>query len=402
MKSLAKRILMVLEEPFPPDNRVENEIKILNEIGFEIHIVCLRKKGQNPKEVYNQNNLIFRIDMPNWIYKSSIAFFQIPVYYLYWHFKITSFIRNNDYHIVHIHDLRLAKLGLHLKEKFNLKFVLDLHENYPDMLKESEHIKKRVPRLFFNYEKWLKYEKKMVYSADMIITVVDEMKFRIAKKIENKEKICVYQNVPDLQRFENLKKQEISNFHLEKNKINLLYVGAINKPRGLDTIAEALSISDLLKEKLRVIVVGNGSYKGEFRNYINRLGLIESFIFFEHQKMNQVLKFMEMSDIGIIPHFRSPQNDCSSPNKLFQYMFSKLPVIVSNCSSLERIVLENECGYVFQEKNAEDLASKLEEMIKSLDLSKIKGCNGNLAVVREFNTFHEGEKLKNAYFRAIN
>jgi glycosyltransferase involved in cell wall biosynthesis len=176
-----------------------------------------------------------------------------------------------------------------------------------------------------------------------------------------------------------------------------LYVGAINKPRGLDTIAEALSISNLAKEKIIVYVVGAGSYRASFEGYIKELGLSDLFKFYGHQNMSTILKIMQLSDIGIIPHFRSPQNDCSSPNKLFQYMYAELPVVVSNCVSLERVVSENECGYVFEEKNAESLALQLEEIILNSEIAKQKGIAGKSLVINRFNTFHEGENLKNYY-----
>ena len=36
--------------------------------------------------------------------------------------------------VVHTHDLPMAPFGLILKLFFRIKFVLDLHENYPDAL----------------------------------------------------------------------------------------------------------------------------------------------------------------------------------------------------------------------------------------------------------------------------
>ncbi len=392
---------MILEESFPPDNRVENEIKILNEIGYVVTVVCLQSKNQKKSEFFLEKNLIHRFQMPKWIYKSSIVFFQFPIYYWYWYFKIVPIIKRNHFTAVHIHDLRLARLGHFLKKRFELKFILDLHENYPDMLKESEHIKKFLAKIFFNYDRWKKYERQMVSSADLVITVVEEMKNRISKGLNYDTKICVYQNVPDLERFKLLELQNTVEIEKNEGEIILLYVGAINKPRGLDTIAEALMISNLANEKIKVYVVGDGSYKDSFQDYIKKLGLSKLFKFYGHQNMSTILKIMKLSDVGIIPHFRSPQNDCSSPNKLFQYMYAQLPVVVSNCISLERVVLENECGYVFEEKNAESLAHKLEEIILNPEIAKRKGILGHSSVINSFNTFNEGEYFKKAYFNLI-
>jgi glycosyltransferase involved in cell wall biosynthesis len=117
--------------------------------------------------------------------------------------------------------------------------------------------------------------------------------------------------------------------------------------------------------------------------------------------MSDVISIMKKSDIGIIPHFRSPQNDCSSPNKLFHYMYASLPVIVSNCSSLERIILQNDCGYVFEDKNKFQLAKILDEIIENLEFSKEKGRNGKRAVLDRYNTKKEGENLKKIYWESL-
>ena len=69
------KILMILENTFPPDIRVENEIHSLKKAGHEVTLAC-RSKGDDRGEnkTFDGNKItIIRKHMPKLIYKSSIA-----------------------------------------------------------------------------------------------------------------------------------------------------------------------------------------------------------------------------------------------------------------------------------------------------------------------------------------
>jgi hypothetical protein len=74
------KILMILENEFPPDERVEKEIAVLQNSGFELAIAAYTFKNKPNIEKYN-GYTIYRKKIPLLIYKSSAAGLIQPFYF---------------------------------------------------------------------------------------------------------------------------------------------------------------------------------------------------------------------------------------------------------------------------------------------------------------------------------
>ncbi|HJN05987.1 MAG TPA: hypothetical protein QF480_05180, partial [Bacteroidales bacterium] len=83
-------------------------------------------------------------------------------------------------------------------------------------------------------------------------------------------------------------------------------------------------------------------------------------------------------------HLKSEQTDNSSPNKLFQYMYFQKPVMVSDCTSLERVVNETNCGIVYKYDSPESFSKSAQSIIKS-GLLNTFGRNGRKSVLDKYN-----------------
>ena len=81
-----------------------------------------------------------------------------------------------------------------------------------------------------------------------------------------------------------------------------------------------------------------------------------------------MLEIMAESDVAIIPHLRTDNNDASSPNKLYQYMYLNKPIISSDCTSLKRIINETKTGFIYRNDSPEDLALLIEKLHKNRSL----------------------------------
>ena len=108
--------------------------------------------------------------------------------------------------------------------------------------------------------------------------------------------------------------------------------------------------------------------------------------------------YIENSQICVIPHVRSEQTDNSSPNKLFQYMYFKKPLISSDCKSLEKLILEENCGLIFKDRDSKDLANKIIKLYSNSDLRKQLGENGHNSVVSKYNWEATSEALRQIYY----
>lgn len=384
---------MILDSEFPPDIRVENEIQQIQKLGYDISIACLTFKNKSEFEI--QNNLkIYRKKISSIMYKTSVGALKFPFYFNFWRNYIREILNQNEYDILHIHDLPLAKVGIDIKKEFELKVLVDLHENWPALIADAKHTNTFLGKLLSSKKQWDKYEKNILKEPDTIITVVEEMKYRISKYGVNKEKIFIVPNLLNISTFP----EESAPKH---KGINLFYGGGLNRHRGLQIAIQGIALLRNNIENIQLIIAGDGSYKEELVQLSINLGVDDIVEFKGKMAQNDLLLEMKKCDIALIPHLRSIQTDNSSPNKLYQYMYAEKPILSSNCKSLKRVIEESNTGVTYIDDNPEDFAEKLIYLLE-INKENILGKNGRKAVVEKYNWDENMEVIKKAYLSIFN
>jgi len=89
--------------------------------------------------------------------------------------------------------------------------------------------------------------------------------------------------------------------------------------------------------------------------------------------------------VCIIPHVSNEHTETTIPHKLFQYMYMRKPVVVSDCRPLQRIVTETNSGAIFKSGDEFDLARVILQLFENDLLRKQMGENGNRAVIGKYN-----------------
>jgi glycosyltransferase involved in cell wall biosynthesis len=352
------KILMVLTNEFPPDRRVHDEMISLINAGYVLHIACYTKENRPQFEILEGIN-IHRKPISNLIHKLSVAALRLPFYFSFWKKFVEKIISEYTIDAIHIHDLPLAKIGADIKRTYQIPLIVDLHENWPASLETATHTNTLAGKILSSNKQWRRYEKRILKHADAIITVVDEMKDRISNLGIKKEKIIIVSNTVEPDNFPLYKEIPDPNF------ITLFYAGGINIHRGLQVVLNAMPA--ILKEKpnVRLNIIGTGSYQIQLEKLVSDLNLKNFVNFLGWKNLNEISKFLAQSDIALIPHLKSEQTDCSSPNKLYQYIYAQKPILTSNCDSLVRIVEETKSGISYLHNSPEDFKRALFEMLDS-------------------------------------
>lgn len=384
------KILFILESEFPPDVRVENEMSALAEAGYEVHLACATRKNRAENEKFGEV-FVHRKKMSDFIYKSSVGCLKFPFYFNFWRKFIFRLCSESSYDVIHVSDLPLSKIGYEVKRKFGAKLVIDLHENWSALLKTAPHTQTLAGRLLSDNNQWVKYEKEMLPRADKIITIIDEARERIINLGIEPGKVSMVSNTINFEGLSIETKKNLSGI------LTIFYGGAINRHRGLQIVLEALRICSLNKIKINFWIVGDGSYRKNLELLSNRLGLDSQVRFFGQKPFNEMLGILAESDAAIIPHLRTDNNDASSPNKLYQYMYLNKPIISSDCTSLKRIINNTHTGFIYKNDSPEDLYHLLEKLSARPDLLEGIEGNGKKAVMEKFNWNIDKQRLLNAY-----
>lgn len=384
------KILMLLENDYEKDLRVKRAVQALYEAGFEVIVAAISLFEQFPPEK-RDNCTIYKKKISSFVYKTSVGALKIPIYFNFWRKYIREILKVHKIDVIHINDLPLSRIGIEIKNKHQAKLVIDLHENWPALLKYAPHTQTIIGRLVSSNEQWTRYEKDMLHEADLIITIVEEARDRIESLGIGTEKLCIVSNTVDTETIPSYNRKRT-----DKNFI-LFYGGGINRHRGLQIVLEAIKILKDRNVKIKLQVAGSGSFKVVLEKQAVRLGIESDVRFYGFKPFNEMLELLSEADAAIIPHLRNENNDSSSPNKLYQYMYLKIPVISSDCLSLKRILSETDAGFVYRNDSPDDLASLLEKLNSNRQLLAGKGLNGRKAVFAKYNWNFDKEHLVKAY-----
>lgn len=384
------KILMILESEFPPDVRVENEILALTDAGHEVHLACTTRKNRPESEKFGKA-FVHRKKISEFIYKSSVGCLKFPFYFNFWRNFLFSICSVEGFDAVHINDLPLSEIGREIKEKFNTWLIIDLHENWPALIKTAAHTRTIAGRLLSSNLQWVEYEKRILPEADKVITVIEEARERVINLGIDPEKTCIVSNTINYDGLDI--KSGIKDFQV----FTIFYGGAINRHRGLQIVLEAVKNCIRKGIMIRFWIVGDGSYRKTLEKLSKSLE-IEPYVKFLGQKpFLEMLEILADSDAAIIPHIRNDNNDASSPNKLYQYMYLNKPIISSDCISLKRIINETHSGFIYKNDSSDELCLLLEKLSGNTEIIEELNGNGRKAVTEKYNWNIDKKRLLDAY-----
>jgi glycosyltransferase involved in cell wall biosynthesis len=388
IKRAVMKILMVLESDFPPDLRVENEIKSLLSAKHTVILACLSQSDHDIITSWNGCK-IYKKGISKFTYKSSVGALKFPFYFNFWREHLENIMLNEHPDAIHIHDLPLARIGAEIKAKYGLIYVLDLHENWPALLSISAHTKTLIGRLLSSKRQWEKYEINSCWRADKIIVVIEEAKERLKGIGISSEKIEIVANYSNLSDYDNL--PEINK---KEDTFTLFYAGGISEHRGLQYIIRALPEIIEFYPNLKLQILGDGNYRMRLEKLAYKLEVIKYIDFAGKVPYKRVLEELSQANIALIPHIKSEHTDNTIPHKLFQYMYCGKPVLASNCRPLERIIKESNAGFIYQWDSPSEFAKvfRIAYYDKSYNEAEVKKC-----VTEKYNWVSESKKLIRLY-----
>jgi glycosyltransferase involved in cell wall biosynthesis len=174
-------------------------------------------------------------------------------------------------------------------------------------------------------------------------------------------------------------------------------MGAIDYHRGIETVIRALPVIKNEVPDVHLLIVGQGSTAESLKELANELGVLDRITFEGHVSESKVPSYCKASDIGLIPHLKSEQTDNSCPNKIFQYMATRLPVLTNDCRSLARLVRETGSGVVYKADDPVDMAKQVVRLYASPAEREKMGLNGSEAVKKTYHYERQVAELVNFY-----
>ena len=390
---------------FPPDIRVEKEARVLIPAGFPVSLLCLKSdKSQAEQETTDFGLEIFRVK-PAWERRRIVNYFQaLTICYSSWIEHIERFVCQTRPDVLHVHDFRLVPSALRAASKFGLPVVADLHENLPAALRAYRRKMRWRAKfrslVFENYHLWRWHERRVLKRCERILVVVPEAARRLLEDYRiPANKVELVSNTEDEKTW-NLVDLDGEILKSYEKEWMILYVGSVGDHRGIDTVIEAAALAKPEIDQLRVVIVGvsREEAKRDLERFIHKTGTENFISVIGWVPMEKVKSYVAASKVGLVPHKDREHTNTTVPHKLFQYMISRKPVVVSDCLPLKRIVQETGCGLVFKAEDPRDLARCLVELYHQGEEGLRKyGDKGHRAATGRYCWREDGRRLVALY-----
>ena len=379
-----------------------NQIMSLDNHGYEVIVIALdwERKYEKVERIYNRSQ-INRI-YPNIWFKHNSKFSVLNSFIIFFYLYKSIFI--NRPKNLHCHGLIASLIGIFYKLSHGCKVIYDVKEDYRYIHRKQLKIRGFSGIVLKFSDKITSLIESFVFKrADLIFVVptVDEYLYKYAKNFN--KNIFIFKNVPPLKyTIDNNLKKRIS----EKigEKFPIIYLGGISKIRG---IYKMLSVINMLKNshiKPILLLVGGITIENInlVKEYIHRLDLDENVFRFGQVKYEKIPTFLSVSKIAFAlyePTFWHLRSKASS--KLFVYMRSGVPIVISDFPGIGGIVKECKSGIAIDPDNIEVISRSIIELINNKRKYDIISENGKRAVSNFYNWDKEGIKLISIYKKNI-
>ncbi|MHA1410280.1 MAG: glycosyltransferase family 4 protein, partial [Candidatus Odinarchaeia archaeon] len=385
--------------------RVEKEARSLTKAGHEIFLLTA-KRNTEPVEENVSGIDVIRIEYPKNTLKKlyHLLRFSVNFFDSLWGKKIEEIVLEKGIDVIHVNDLKLVKTGLKIARKIGVPIVADLHENYPEALKQwrksNRNFKARIVNAFNPVWRWQRLERNILRKVDKIITVVDEAKQHYINDCGvDPSKITVVMNTVDINYIKKIpvNKELISKY---SNTFTITYTGGVGIHRGVDTVIKSLPKVKERVPDIKLLLIGfkgKTEYEKKLKKLSKNLDVYENIEFIKWAPFKDVINYIKASKICLIPHRTSGHTNTTIPHKLFHYMMLKKPVIVTDAKPLKRIVEECKCGLVIPSGNYEKMAKAIIKIYDDKELALRLGENGEKAVKDKYNWEVEAKKLIKLY-----
>jgi len=242
-------------------------------------------------------------------------------------------------------------------------WLMEVRDLWPESIKNVDALK---DNFLIRYLEW--EERKCYRKAQGIITVTDRFKDVITKKGISKDKITVVKNGANLDLFQPQQKDNDLLKQLNLNgKFIIGYIGTHGMAHKLDFILQtAKKVTD---PAIHFLFIGDGAEKTKLLALADKLGL-HNVTFVDPVKKTQVVNYLSIIDIALIPLKKSELFKTVIPSKIFESAAMQKPILLGVDGESRSIIEKYNAGLYFEPENETDFLNKLSLIKKDKELYK--------------------------------
>ncbi len=280
--------------------------------------------------------------------------------------------------VYHFHDPELMGVGLALRAR-GARVIFDVHEDIPKDMVDKPWIPKPLRGIIALGARLTLTAFQRGYSAIITATSATARQF-------SHHNTVVVNNYP---RIEELRQADPPPFAQRPKAV--VYLGNITLLRSVEELVGAMNSPQLTADASLILAGTFDSTNVEHR--IRAMPGAKRVEFMGRCPRSQVASVLARSRAGMLLFRPAANLEEAMPTKLFEYLGSGLPVIISQSLPCSRIVLEHDCGMVVNQDDVDDIARAISYFIENPMVGQSMGERGRKLVLEQYQWPSEAAKL---------
>ena len=391
-----KRVLIIVEnQAVPFDRRVWREACSLRENGYEVTVLCPRRKACAKGYEVIDGIRIYRHPSPA---EGSTPWGYLWEYgcALFWEFTYTSWIYlRNGFDVIQgcnpPDDIFLIALPFKL---LGVKYIFDHHDANPELYISKYGKRGALYRILVGLEK-LTYR----FSDVVVATNMSYKDLAVNRGGVASENVFIVRNGPEREAFKSVKSNPA-----RKNGKNYLvgYVGNMSVQDGLDILLDvAQHIKNSGRRDIFFTCVGGGTELNKLKKMVEDRDLLDTVHFTGRVSDEELLEILSTADVCVNPDRPSEMNDISTMIKIMEYMALGKPIVQFD-SKEGRFSAQKASLYAGKDEGISDFAAKIIWLLDRPVERKKMGEFGRKRIEEQLAWEYSVPKLLAAYRKALN
>lgn len=313
------------------ETRILKETRSLLKLGLvdQILLVGIHEAGLKGKEeIYkgvqvNRLKLRFMNSPVKWIRYLSFVEFIIKSYI---------HVRKLNGEIINVHSLHVLPIGVLLKRKLKCRLIYDAHELETEVT-GSKGILRYLSKQLENF--CMRYVDELIVVSESIAKWYQE-----TYKYKNVTTIYNVPLRPEANHINSVAAGLRTSIGVSKDSLLFIYQGLLTRARGVDELLEAFCG---MNEQYHIVFMGKGPLKETILLSSQKYSNIH---YHPPVAPDKVLSYTSEANVGI----HIIKNTCLNhyyclPNKIFEYLMSGIPFIVSNFPEMAQVTSDTGGGW---------------------------------------------------------
>jgi glycosyltransferase involved in cell wall biosynthesis len=291
--------------------------------------------------------------------------------------------------VIHVHDVFMLGIAARAAHRAALdgrtiKIIYDAHEYIPGL----PVVEPRRVAAFSDLER------EFIHDADRVITVSEPLARWLQRDHQLANLPAVVLNAPieppEDAEIKGLREQ----LQLPEEVPLLVYVGGINRARGVGTVVEALP--QLPDVHLAIAAPRGNTVAAELQARAVELGLGDRVHLAPFVDAEVVPLYLRSATIGLSPLLHAPNHDIAVTNKFCEYLSAGLPIITSDTPAQADLVKELDLGAVYPAGDVDGLVRAVRTVLA--DRERIaKRIADDTQLLQRFSWAAQAEVMRSVY-----